>query len=149
MKGSAITLGVCRSATRLNLMESWRHLPKWVSQILYSHPVEPEGKDLVYHTRTTLSNPPNSRQLRKPLVCKCPPLVHRRSITPPTSSQGSHQQQEEELKAVLGLWQEDRSGQQLRVQVEALPPAPTGSHSSFWLPAIHAESFTGPDAIFF
>lgn len=73
-----------------------------------------------------------SSSFEGPLMCKSPTLVHRRSIAPPTSSQGSHQQQEEELKALLRLWQEDRSGQQLRVQVEAaLPPAPTGSYSSF------------------
>lgn len=44
----------------------------------------------------------------------------RHSSIPPTSSEGSHRQQEEELKALLPLWKEDRPGHQLRVQVQAL-----------------------------
>lgn len=49
MKGSVITLDVvCRSATPSNPM-SWLHLPKWVRQILYSDPVVPERKELVYY----------------------------------------------------------------------------------------------------
>lgn len=40
---------VYRSVTPLNLMESWLHLPKWVSQILYSDPVRLEGKELGSH----------------------------------------------------------------------------------------------------
>lgn len=58
--------------------------------------------------------------------------ILRRSDIPPTSSQGPHGQQEEELKALLPLWQEDGAGHQLRVQVRArlLISSPPVRHSS-------------------